>query len=207
MPIGSRRRTRHREPSDEDVVLELAKKDYYGVLKLPAGASEPVIRQRFKRLAKRLHPDVNPSPNAASQFREIREAYDVLTDPVRRAVVDSWYAPQAKPAWRTKSRIAARSSPSTPAQAGGADAPFTPSQKRPLSPVWTAGSDRVWNFCFFALLGFIAAFISVLPVTSELSTAVRAGVAVALVAGIIAAIGGEKVREWLLWILSRAWWW
>ncbi|MCM3876719.1 MAG: DnaJ domain-containing protein [Thermoanaerobaculia bacterium] len=188
-------------------MLELAKKDYYGVLKLPAGASEPVIRQRFKRLAKRLHPDVNPSPNAASQFREIREAYDVLTDPARRAVVDSWYAPHAKPAWRTPSRVSAGNSPSTPAQAGGVDAPFTPSQKRPISSVWTAGSDRVWNFCCFAPLGFIAAFISVLPVTSELSTAVRAGVAVALIAGIIAAIGGEKVREWLLWVLSRAWWW
>ena len=73
--------------------------------------------------------------------------------------------------------------------------------------MWTAGSDRGWNFGCFALLGFIAAFISVLPVTSELSTAVRAGVAVAFAAGSIAAMGGEKVREWLLWILSRAWWW
>ena len=73
--------------------------------------------------------------------------------------------------------------------------------------MWTVGGDHVWNFCFFALLGFIAAFISVLPVTNDVSTAVRAGIAVALVAGIIAAIGGEKVREPLLWILSRAWWW
>jgi curved DNA-binding protein CbpA len=188
-------------------VLELARKDYYGILKLPAGASEPVIRQRFKRLARRLHPDVNPAPDAAARFREIREAYDVLTDPARRAVVDSWYEPQAKPAWRTQSRVAARSSPSTPAQAGDAHFPFTPRQKRPISPVWTAGSDRSWNFGCFALLGFIAAFITALPVTNELSTAVRAGIAVALAAGIIAAIGGERVREWLLWILSRAWWW
>jgi curved DNA-binding protein CbpA len=191
----------------ESLVLELARKDYYGVLKLPAGASDPVVRQRFKRLARRLHPDVNPSPDAAAQFREIREAYEVLSDPARRAVVDSWYLPQAKPAWRTRARVASRSSPSTPAQAGGEHVPFTPRQERPLSPVWTAGSDRVWNFGFFALLGFIATFISVLPVTSELSTAIRAGVAAAFAAGIIAAIGGEKVREWLLWILSRAWWW
>jgi curved DNA-binding protein CbpA len=188
-------------------VLELARKDYYGILKLPAGASEPVIRQRFKRLARRLHPDVNPAPDAAARFREIREAYDVLTDPARRAVVDSWYVPQAKPAWRTQSRVEARGSPSAPARAGDAHVPFTPRQKRPISPVWTAGSDRSWNFGCFALLGFIAAFITALPVTNELSTAVRAGIAVALAAGIIAAIGGERVREWLLWILSRAWWW
>ena len=70
----------------------LAKKDYFGILRLPPGSSEAVIRHRFKRLARRLHPDVNPSPDAAARFREIREAYDVLTDPVRRAIVDSWFA-------------------------------------------------------------------------------------------------------------------
>ena len=193
--------------SDEEIVRELARKDYYGVLRLPAGASDPVIRQRFKRLAKRLHPDVNPSPDAASRFREIREAYEVLSDPVQRAVVDAWYGPQARPFWRTQSRAAARGSPSNPAQAVNAHVPFTPRQKRPISPMWTAGTDRGWSFGFFALLGFVAGFLGALPVTDELSTAVRAGATVALTAGIIAAIGGEKVREWLLWILSRAWWW
>ena len=63
------------DATDEDIVLEVAKKDYYGVLKLPAGASDSVVRQRFKRLARRLHPDVNPSPDAAAQFRELCRAY------------------------------------------------------------------------------------------------------------------------------------
>ena len=188
-------------------MLEVARKDYYGVLKLPFGTSEPVIRQRFKRLAKRFHPDVNPSPNAASQFREIREAYEVLTDPVRRAVVDSWYAPQAKPSWRPQSRAFASSAPSAPARAGDTQGPFTPRQRRPISPVWTAGSDRGWSFGCFALLGFVAAFVTALTYATELSTALLAAVAAALAAGLIAAIGGERVREWLLWILCWVWWW
>lgn len=187
-------------------MLEVARKDYYGVLRLPSGASEAVIRQRFKRLAKRFHPDVNPSPNAASQFREIREAYEVLSDPARRAVVDSWNAPPAKPSWRTQGRAQPGKSPSAPPGAGDARPPFTPQKRRPISPVWTAGSDRGWNFGCFALLGFVAAFVSALFVASDLSTAVLAGVLVAVAAGIIAAIGGERVREWLLWILFWIWW-
>lgn len=57
---------------------------YYDVLGVPFGASEEVIRMRYRELAKRYHPDVNPSPEAAARMQELNEAYHVLSDPRRR---------------------------------------------------------------------------------------------------------------------------
>lgn len=57
---------------------------YYDVLGVPFGASEEVIRLRYRELAKRYHPDVNPSPEAAARMQELNEAYHVLSDPRRR---------------------------------------------------------------------------------------------------------------------------
>ena len=46
------------------------------------------IKSAYRKLAKQYHPDVNDSPDAAEQFREITEAYDTLTDPDRRRRYD-----------------------------------------------------------------------------------------------------------------------
>ncbi len=64
-------------------------KDYYAALGVDPRASEAEIRQAFRRLARRFHPDLNPdSPEAEAKFREINEAYQVLTDPQRRREYD-----------------------------------------------------------------------------------------------------------------------
>jgi molecular chaperone DnaJ len=59
--------------------------DLYVVLGLRHGASEEDVKRAYRRLARRYHPDVNPGDReAAERFRQILEAYEVLTDPERR---------------------------------------------------------------------------------------------------------------------------
>jgi len=63
-------------------------RDYYEVLGVKRGASEMQIKKAFRTLARELHPDVSPSPDAEQRFREVAEAYEVLTDSERRALYD-----------------------------------------------------------------------------------------------------------------------
>src|SRR5262245_31811043 len=70
--------------------------DFYIILGVDRGASQDAIKRAYKRLARRFHPDINPGDRlAASQFREIAEAYEVLSDPDRRKRYDSHGAPRA----------------------------------------------------------------------------------------------------------------
>jgi len=62
--------------------------DYYGVLGLSRGASDSEIKKAYRRLARDLHPDVNPDPGAKERFQEISRAYQALTDPDKRRIVD-----------------------------------------------------------------------------------------------------------------------
>src|SRR3954462_5320814 len=62
--------------------------DYYGVLGLPHGASDSDIKRAYRRMARDLHPDVNPDPEAKERFQEVNRAYQALTDPEKRRIVD-----------------------------------------------------------------------------------------------------------------------
>lgn len=62
--------------------------DYYGVLGLAQGASDGDIKKAYRRLARDLHPDVNPDPEAKERFQEVTRAYEALTDPEKRRIVD-----------------------------------------------------------------------------------------------------------------------
>jgi DnaJ-class molecular chaperone len=64
-------------------------KDYYKTLGVAKTATEKEIKQAFRKLARKLHPDVNPGDKAAeSRFKEVNEAYEVLGDPAKRKKYD-----------------------------------------------------------------------------------------------------------------------
>src|SRR5260370_37060837 len=64
-------------------------KDYYDVLGVPRTATEDEIRAEYRKLARKHHPDVNPgNKSAEDKFKEINEAYEVLSDPEQRKRYD-----------------------------------------------------------------------------------------------------------------------
>lgn len=63
-------------------------RDYYGTLGVRRDATAEELKRAYRRLARELHPDVNPEPAAQARFAEISTAYEVLRDPQKRQVVD-----------------------------------------------------------------------------------------------------------------------
>ena len=102
-------------------------KDYYDVLGVKRGASDNEIKQAYRKLARKFHPDLNPGDKVAEEkFKELQEAYDVLSDPENRKLYDqygeNWRAVKAgagapPPGWEGAQRSARRAGPS----AGGFD--------------------------------------------------------------------------------------
>ena len=81
-------------------VWEMATKDYYDILEIKKNATEKEIKQAYRKLARKYHPDVNPGDSSAeTKFKEINKAYEVLSDPEKRKKYnqfgDNWqYADQ-----------------------------------------------------------------------------------------------------------------
>jgi molecular chaperone DnaJ len=63
-------------------------RDYYGLLGVSKNASDSEIKRAYRKLARELHPDVNPDEAAQASFQEISVAYEVLSDPEKRRIVD-----------------------------------------------------------------------------------------------------------------------
>lgn len=69
----------------------MAKRDYYEVLGVERGAGEEDIKKAYRRLARQLHPDVNKDdPQAETKFKEVNEAYEVLSDAQKRSAYDQF---------------------------------------------------------------------------------------------------------------------
>lgn len=69
----------------------MAKRDYYEVLGLPRNATEAELKQAYRRLAMKFHPDRNPGdPEAEAAFKEVKEAWEVLKEPRKRAAYDQF---------------------------------------------------------------------------------------------------------------------
>src|ERR1044072_760674 len=68
--------------------MSTTERDYYDVLGVSRDASEAEIKKAFRRLARRLHPDVSEEPDSEVRFREISEAYEVLSNAETRQLYD-----------------------------------------------------------------------------------------------------------------------
>jgi molecular chaperone DnaJ len=66
----------------------MTQRDYYEILGVSRNASQDELKQAFRRLARQYHPDVNNSPDAEERFKELNEAYAVLSDSERRMAYD-----------------------------------------------------------------------------------------------------------------------
>jgi molecular chaperone DnaJ len=70
--------------------MATAERDYYEILGVERGADDGAIKRAFRKLAREIHPDVSDAPDAEERFREAAEAYEVLSDPERRATYDRY---------------------------------------------------------------------------------------------------------------------
>ncbi|SFA95546.1 MULTISPECIES: molecular chaperone DnaJ [unclassified Bacillus (in: firmicutes)] len=68
----------------------MSKRDYYEVLGLNKGASKDEIKKAYRKLSKQFHPDINKEPDAADKFKEVKEAYETLSDDQKKAHYDQF---------------------------------------------------------------------------------------------------------------------
>ena len=67
-------------------------KDYYKILGVARDATQDQIKQAYRKVARKFHPDISKESNAEAKFKDVGEAYEVLKDPGKRAAYDKFGA-------------------------------------------------------------------------------------------------------------------
>ena len=71
----------------------MAKRDYYEILGIDRSADASTIKKAYRKLAKKYHPDSNPNnAEAAEKFKDVTEAYEILSDPEKKKLYDQYYS-------------------------------------------------------------------------------------------------------------------
>ena len=102
-----------------------AKRDYYDILGVPKSASAADLKRAYRKLAMQWHPDRNKSSDAETKFKEINEAYQVLSDTKKKSAYDQF-----------------GHAAFDPASGGGAGGPFGGSRQGPFTYYYTSGGDN-----------------------------------------------------------------
>lgn len=88
MPLSLPEQEVHEDPEIPSPPSSPVGLDHYAVLGVSNDSNEEEIRRAYKRLALRYHPDKNPDADAEEKFKQIAQAYEVLTDPEKRSLYD-----------------------------------------------------------------------------------------------------------------------
>lgn len=115
--------------------------DPYKTLQVDSEAEDEVIQAAYRRLARKYHPDVAPGAEAAARMAAINAAWELLGDPVKRALYDRERAAAARAAAATPNRPSAPqpTASRTSAPGAGPSAPTEPAPPDEVSGNWTSG--------------------------------------------------------------------
>jgi DnaJ-class molecular chaperone len=104
----------------------MAGKDYYNILGVPRGVADKDVKAAYRKLARKYHPDVNPGDKAAeAKFKEINEAYEVLSDTEKRKKYDQYGSDFDNAEAFSRAREHARQQYSNYGRGAGGGTPFT----------------------------------------------------------------------------------